>query len=47
MPGYFLNPDETSKVLIDGWLHTGDIASISPEGAITILDRVKNIFKLS
>eukprot|EP01125_Pyxidicula_operculata_P002057 TRINITY_DN12012_c0_g1_i1.p1 TRINITY_DN12012_c0_g1~~TRINITY_DN12012_c0_g1_i1.p1 ORF type:complete len:716 (-),score=149.06 TRINITY_DN12012_c0_g1_i1:79-2226(-) len=31
----------------DGWFRTGDIAAIMPNGAIKIVDRVKNIFKLS
>ena len=47
MSGYFLNEEETKKNIVDGWLLTGDIAKIDKNGAITIIDRVKNIFKLS
>ena len=46
--GYYMNETETNKALLnDGWLCTGDVGRINPNGTITIIDRVKNIFKLS
>ena len=46
-PGYYKMKEKTDSTIIDGWLHTGDIGVILPNGALKIIDRKKNIFKLS
>ena len=48
MQGYWNKPDETKKVLDEnGWLKTGDIAQINPNGWIHILDRKKDMILVS
>ncbi|EZG50579.1 putative long-chain-fatty-acid-CoA ligase [Gregarina niphandrodes] len=46
-PGYLERPDLTAEVLENGWFHTGDIVELIEGNAIKIIDRQKNIFKLS
>jgi acyl-CoA synthetase (AMP-forming)/AMP-acid ligase II len=41
--GYWNNAPATSATFVDGWLHTGDVARISPDGFIYILDRIKDM----
>jgi long-chain acyl-CoA synthetase len=43
MKGYWKLPEETEKSIRDGWLHTGDIGYLDPDGFLFIVDRVKNM----
>jgi len=47
MQGYYKNPEETAKTIIDGWLHTGDIGVLEEGKFIKIIDRKKEMFKIS
>ena len=43
MNGYWNDPDATSKTIIDGWVHTGDIGEFDEEEYLKITDRKKDI----
>ncbi len=43
MHGYFKDPQATADAIRDGWFHTGDMATVDPEGYILIVDRKKDI----
>lgn len=46
-PGYWNRPDETAKVLRDGWFHTGDQGEVSAAGNWKISGRIKNLIILN
>jgi fatty-acyl-CoA synthase len=44
MAGYWDDPSSTAEVLVDGWLHTGDLVLCDEEGYFKIVDRGKDMF---
>jgi long-chain acyl-CoA synthetase len=47
MQGYWQRPEETAGVLKEGWLYTGDVAVMSPDGTFKIVDRKKDMILVS
>jgi fatty-acyl-CoA synthase len=43
--GYYKEPEKSEELWRGGWLHTGDIASITPDNFIQIADRAKDVIK--
>jgi long-chain acyl-CoA synthetase len=43
MKGYLNRQEETAEVIVNGWLHTGDMARMDEEGYIYIVDRKKDL----
>jgi long-chain acyl-CoA synthetase len=43
MPGYWDDPEQTSRALREGWLHTGDAGYIDEDGFLFVVDRIKDM----
>jgi fatty-acyl-CoA synthase len=43
MLGYWDEPEKTAEVLVDGWMHTGDIAVMDADGYVEITGRIKDM----
>ncbi|MBU2550961.1 MAG: AMP-binding protein [Proteobacteria bacterium] len=44
VPGYFRMETETREAFRDGWLHTGDLAYMDPDGYVTLMGRLKEMY---
>jgi fatty-acyl-CoA synthase len=42
-PGYWGLPEETTERIVEGWLHTRDLAVVNPDGYVTIVDRMDDV----
>ena len=47
MKGYFNRPEETARVIQDGWFLTGDIGRMDTEGYLVLVDRAKDMINVS
>lgn len=47
MAGYWQRPDETARTITDGWLATGDVATMDEDGYLQIVDRKKDMILVS
>jgi len=45
--GYFKNPEATEETLEDGWVHSGDAGYLTEQGHLKIIDRAKDVSKLT
>src|SRR5271170_2743422 len=47
MQGYYNMPEQTAKAIDrDGWLHTGDLGALTPDGRLRFIGRVKDMFRV-
>src|SRR3954454_2143943 len=44
-PGYWEMPEETARVLVDGWLHTGDLVTVDGDDLYTFVARKKEVIR--
>lgn len=44
--GYFRDPERSRELWRNGWLHTGDLAFVDPDGYLRITDRLKDVIKI-
>ena len=45
--GYYKNDEATSETLVDGWLHSGDAGHFTEDGHLVVIDRVKDVMRMS
>lgn len=43
--GYLGQPEETAKVIRDGWLHTGEVGELDSDGYLVLVDRIKDVIR--
>jgi fatty-acyl-CoA synthase len=43
MAGYWQEPEKTAEVIENGWMHTGDLATMDEEGYFNIVGRIKDL----